>query len=237
MFADPPVDGLAKKMLPVYVKEVEAYTLVVESAQKKPLEVKKEPIFEWLNPARGDTQGALILWLRDGRPAAVAGIFSYPHDKLAGRVIAHELHTLDAGKLVVKRDEYNQWKPQAGLARAVLPEAAAPATTAGARLVQMRRLAQEFGGYEVDRDTKRWELRVFAQFLSDGLQLADHDVDGDGKLSLFDLYVVVAKEIAQSYATAELLATEHQQLDDDGDGVGHECKTHTCPKTKAARLR
>lgn len=47
-------------------------------------------------------------------------------------------------------------------------------------------------------------------------------MDKDGKLSLFDLYVVVAKEIAQSYASAEQLATEHQQIDDDGDGVGHE---------------
>jgi hypothetical protein len=27
-------------------------------------------------------------------------------------------------------------------------------------LLQLRRLAQEFGGYEVDRDGKRWELRL-----------------------------------------------------------------------------
>lgn len=63
---------------------------------------------------------------------------------------------------------------------------------------------------------------VFAQILTGGLQLAEHDVDSDGKLSLFDLYVAVAKEIAQNYASAEQLATEHQQIDDDGDGIGHE---------------
>jgi hypothetical protein len=61
---------------------------------------------------------------------------------------------------VVKRDEFNQWKPQAGLERKELPDSGAPAATAGARLVQMRRLAQEFGGHEVDRDGKRWELRL-----------------------------------------------------------------------------
>ena len=35
-----------------------------------------------------------------------------------------------------------------------------PAATPGARLLQMRQLAQEFTGYEVDRDQKRWELRL-----------------------------------------------------------------------------
>jgi hypothetical protein len=60
----------------------------------------------------------------------------------------------------VKREEYNQWKPQAGLARKELPDSGKPAATTGARLLQMRRLAQEFAGHSVDRDMKRWELRL-----------------------------------------------------------------------------
>jgi hypothetical protein len=155
-----PVETLAKKMLPLYLKEVETYSLAVESAPKQQLELKKEPIFEWLNPARGDTQGAIFLWLRDGRPAALGNIFSHPHARLLGRQIRHELHALDPEKLLVMRNEQNQWKPQAGLARKELPDAGAPAGAPGARLVQMRRLAQEFGGHEVDRDGKRWELRL-----------------------------------------------------------------------------
>src|SRR5439155_24079301 len=85
-----PEDGLAKKMLPIYVKEVETYSLAVESAPKKQLELKKEPVFEWLNPARSDQQGAVLLWLRDARPAALACIFSHPHEKLPGRQVMHE---------------------------------------------------------------------------------------------------------------------------------------------------
>ena len=50
--APDPDDGLAKKMLPIYVKEAEAYSLAVESAPKKQLELKKEPVFEWANPTR-----------------------------------------------------------------------------------------------------------------------------------------------------------------------------------------
>jgi hypothetical protein len=84
---------------------------------------------------------------------------------------------------------------------------------------------------EADAETNETTFPgVFAQFLTGGLNLTDHDVDKDGKLSLFDLYVVVAKEIAQNYASAEQLATEHQQLDDDGDGVGHEPQSAYLPE-------
>jgi hypothetical protein len=159
--ADESGASLAKKMLPIYVKEAEPYSVAVESAPDRPLELKKEPVFEWLNPARsGVQQGVVFLWLRDGRPAALACIFSQPHDKLPGRQIMHELHALDPEKLVVKRQAYNQWKPQAGLARIELADAGAPAAAPGARLLQMRRLAQEFTGHSVDRDGKRWELRL-----------------------------------------------------------------------------
>ncbi len=160
LLAADPVDGLAKKMLPIYLKEVETYSLAVESAPRTALVLRKEPVFEWLNPARSDQQGTVFLWLRDGRPAALACVFSHPHEKLPGRQIMHELHALDSEKLLVKRDEYNQWKPEAGLARKELPEAPEPAATAGARLLQMKKLAQEFTGASVDRDMKRWELRL-----------------------------------------------------------------------------
>jgi hypothetical protein len=155
-----PEDGLAKKMFPIYVKEAEAYSLTLASRPKKELELKKEPVFEWVNPTRNDQQGVVFLWLRDGRPAALVCTFSYPHSKLPGRVVNHELHALDPEKLVVKRDALNQWKPEAGLDRKELTDAAAPALTPAARMLQMRRLAQEFTGYEVDREKKRWDFRL-----------------------------------------------------------------------------
>ena len=161
--ADEPADGLAKKMLPIYAREAADYTMAVGSDPKKALELKKEPIFEWANPARqGLQQGVVYLWLRDGRPAALCSVFSQPHAKPVGRKIIHEFHALDREKLVVTRpkDELNEWKPEAGLARQELPEAGAPADTPAARLVQMRRLAQEFTGHMIDRADKRWELRL-----------------------------------------------------------------------------
>lgn len=160
--ADKPDDSLAKKMLPVYIKEAAEYSLAVESAPKKKLQLKKEPIFEWSNPIRARLQqGVIFLWLRDGRPAALGCIFSQPDGKLTGRRVMHEFHALDREKLLVSRpDALNEWKPQTGLKRNELPDSAVPAATAKARLVQMRRLAKEFTGHEIDREGKRWELRL-----------------------------------------------------------------------------
>jgi hypothetical protein len=157
-----PAEGLAKKMLPIYIKEAEAYSLAVASAPRKPLELKKEPVFEWTNPIRERLQqGVIFLWLRDGRPAALGCIFSSPHGRLPGRRINHEFHALDREKLAVSRPQaVNEWKPQAGLDRKELPDAGAPAATRRARLAQMRQLAREFTGHEINSEGKRGELRL-----------------------------------------------------------------------------
>ena len=160
LVAADPDEGLAKKMLPIYVKEAETYSIAVASDPKKPLELKKEPVFEWANLARGTTQGVVFVWARDGRPAALGCIFTYPHAKLPGRAVVHELHALDREKLVVTRDGPFEWKPEAGLDRKELTDAPAPADTAPARLLQIKKLAAEFTGHSVDREKKRWELKL-----------------------------------------------------------------------------
>jgi hypothetical protein len=161
--ADDSVESLAKKMLPVYRKEIAEYSLAVESAPKQALELKKEPIFEWTNPIRSiSQQGVIFLWLRDGRPAAIGSIFSQQDpEKLPGRRVVHELHVLDREKILVSRaNALNEWKPQSGLARNELPGAGEPAATAAGRLTQMRRLAREFTGHEIDVDGRRYDLRL-----------------------------------------------------------------------------
>jgi hypothetical protein len=163
--ADDTGEGLAKNMLPIYLKEAAEYSIAVESAPKKPLELKKEPVFEWSNPNRnGGQQGVVFLWLRDGRPAAAGCIFSSPEAVVTfpgARRIEHEFHALDSEQLVVTRDAFNQWKPQEGLARRELPDAPAPADAAAARKLQMGRLAEGFTGHTIDTGRKeRYELRV-----------------------------------------------------------------------------
>ncbi len=156
-------DGLAKKMLPVYAKEAQAYSIAIETEPKKSLELKKEPIFEWSSPSSPQRhQGVIFLWLRDGRPAALGNIFSHDHDRPAGRKIWHELHALDPKKLVVTRPDeaLNQWSPETGLERKGLTDAPVPGATPELRSIQIKKLAAEFTGYEIEDSKKRVELRL-----------------------------------------------------------------------------
>jgi hypothetical protein len=158
-----PDDSLAKKMLPIYLKEAAEYSVAVETAPNKPLELKKEPIFEWSNPTReGLQQGVIFLWTREGRPSVIGCVFSQPQAKPAGRQLIHEMHAVDVNKVLVTRpkESLNEWKPETGLERKELTEAAIPGNAPGARLIQMKRLAQEFTGHSLDTEDKRLELRL-----------------------------------------------------------------------------
>jgi hypothetical protein len=75
-------------------------------------------------------------------------------------MVVHEMHALDREKIVVKRDGPFEWKPEAGLERKELASAPAPADTAAARFVQLKKLAAEFTGHSIDREKKRWELKL-----------------------------------------------------------------------------
>lgn len=76
---------------------------------------------------------------------------------------------------------------------------------------------------EVDWETNETEFpHELARVLSAPPAAKEFDVDEDGNTTLFDLYVTVARNLAQSYLERELLATEHPLLDDNGDGRGTE---------------
>ncbi len=76
---------------------------------------------------------------------------------------------------------------------------------------------------ETDWETNETEFpHELARVLSTPLPATDFDIDGDGVLTLFDLYVTTTRNLAQSYLDREFLATEHPLLDDNGDGRGTE---------------
>jgi hypothetical protein len=163
MVAADPDEGSAKKLRPIYVKEAEEYAITIASEPKTALELKKEPVFEWSNPVRdGVQQGAVFVWLRDGRPAALGCVFSHTDDTFPGRRVMHEFHALDTEKLTVTRpkEALNEWKPEAGLERNELPDAPAPADTPATRLIQMKKLVQAFTGDSTDGNGKHWDLRL-----------------------------------------------------------------------------
>ena len=65
----------------------------------------------------------------------------------------------------------------------------------------------------------------------------EFDVDQDRQVTLLDVYLWTARETAQEYATGELAATEHAQIDDSGDGRGTELQIDYMPEALGGRLR
>jgi hypothetical protein len=50
----------------------------------------------------------------------------------------------------------------------------------------------------------------------------DHDRDKDGVLTVFELYLAVVADVMRRYTDDEFIATEHAEIDDNGDGHGGE---------------
>ncbi len=91
---------------------------------------------------------------------------------------------------------------------------------------------------EVDWETNETEFpHELARVLSSPPEAKEFDIDQDGTISLFDLYVTVARNLAQSYLERELLATEHPLLDDNGDGRGTEVQIDFLTEEQGGRAK
>lgn len=76
-----------------------------------------------------------------------------------------------------------------------------------------------------------------AKALAEPPPMAEFDIDGDGRPTLFDAYLWSARETAQEFASGELLATEHALLDDNGDGRGTEVQIDYLSEELGGRRR
>jgi hypothetical protein len=102
---------------------------------------------------RGSQHGAIYVWTLDGGPEAIASFWSTDvAGNSAMRDVTHEFQSLSLGQLASRhvarvggKGPVPDWKPdRPGAELHFLAEAPAPAKSAPARLVQMRRLAQGF---------------------------------------------------------------------------------------------
>ena len=115
----------------------------------------------WVNNTRGSEDGLTVLYLADGRPEAVCGI--YPWEKN----LIHEFDSLSRGKPIAKRDGEVVWNPEKpGVQFQAIPNADAHAETSAARLRQMKTFASQFSstmlGWRADK-SDREPLRLLPQ--------------------------------------------------------------------------
>jgi hypothetical protein len=94
----------------------------------------------------------------------VGSFFGHPFRGDERRMV-HELHALAPSPLypVCTEPGALPWTPKAGLALTPLPNAPPPDDSPTRRLLQMRNLGKQFGGYMLDLRKQRWELRLLAQ--------------------------------------------------------------------------
>lgn len=88
---------------------------------------------------------------------------------------------------------------------------------------------------EPDRETNE---TTFPHVLADVLAVppTEPDADGDGQVSVFDVYVHTVRTVAQRYQDDNALSTEHAQLEDNGDGRGSEAHLDYLPEELGGRL-
>jgi hypothetical protein len=60
----------------------------------------------------------------------------------------------------------------------------------------------------------------FGAYFAEALAGEGSDLDMDGRISLLEVFQYARREVERYYEERNLLATEHPQLDDDGDGIG-----------------
>jgi hypothetical protein len=151
-----------ERLLAIYLGEAEGYTIFRDSSKKEKVELRREPVYVWGNLVRDTQDGAVYVWTCRGRPEVVATFFSYP--QVGPRKLHHELHSLSTTVIDVTRPNEPYWKPEApGLEFSPLPGAPVPARSASQRLIQMRALSREFSASSLDKQEKRWELRLLPQ--------------------------------------------------------------------------
>ena len=128
------------KLLRSYASQLK---MTAVSDPDTPIEFRKQPLMHWTNPTRSDAFGGLYLWTRNSRPMAIAGVFARLEESATH--VNQEFHSLTKLPLKIESDGKQVWTPTvAGVSFRAVADPNTPATSAGARLRQMKNLAGQF---------------------------------------------------------------------------------------------
>jgi hypothetical protein len=118
---------------------IEEFTLRAEGV---PLVLEREPVLKWANPVLGSIHGAVFVWTANGRPQAITSVFKW---FAPAKHLGVEFHSLSSQPIIGERERKQVWYPTGGgIELKSIKDAPAPAALPGARLRQMRTLANQF---------------------------------------------------------------------------------------------
>jgi len=123
-----------------------------------PYQFQEAPLFRWQNPISG-ADGAIFVWTSGGQPMLLCK--THVNDKTHGYI--YSTVSIAREPFVLKRDGRAEWTtPEGGITPKTVPDAAAPAATENARLVQMRAIARryQFLSEWGQEKSGEWDLRL-----------------------------------------------------------------------------
>ena len=134
-----------------------------------------KPVLNWSVRGMGSTDGAAYVWADAGRPVAIGTVFAVKIGAASWNVL-HEFHSLASEPVSARWRGRVSWDSrEPGLDFKPLEGSPEPATSAAARLRQMKALAAEFSAESIDaRDVHR-DLRVLPT------PLYRYEVEGPGR--------------------------------------------------------
>ena len=157
---------LEERLQAINLEEARHWEMWLDKSRTSKAELIEKPVAFWTNPTvtYGVQHGSVFLWTHEGRPIVIGSIFAHPLGQGKRRLV-HEFHSLAPTALsaVCDDEQMSVWEPKAGLELQRLADAPKPEATAAKRLLQMRAIGREFGGYIVDWRKERWELRLLPQ--------------------------------------------------------------------------
>jgi hypothetical protein len=138
------------------------YVIRLASRPNAKLTLHDEPLLHWANPARTGEDGAVFVWMLDGRPEVIGSVFTYRLPTVIRR--KHEYHSLAAGPLTAEYRGQRVWAPKtAGVAFQPIADAPEPADSARQRLTQMKALVRDFSAKITDESGQRSDLRLISR--------------------------------------------------------------------------
>ncbi|MDB5350346.1 MAG: hypothetical protein JWN86_1593 [Planctomycetota bacterium] len=151
--------------LPILKQHASDYEIVVQSESKTRPKPLSEPILRWTQPVRGGDDGAVFLWVANGRPEVVGTVFTYRVPGSA-RTLQHEVHSLSLSPLETRWRGKSLWRSaKPGVTFHPVPDAPVPAPSGAARLRQMQEIARNFAGTSVHEKSGKNELRLMPRAL------------------------------------------------------------------------
>jgi hypothetical protein len=138
-----------------YSDQAAGYEIHLDGDKKIALLLHPNAILAYSNPVRlREQHGAVFVWTKQGRPEVIGTVWSKLTADLSRRRVAHEFHSFSTHGVHGKRDGRQYWEcAKPGIDPRPIPGAPAVASTASARLLQLRSLAKEFSAIAQDGDS------------------------------------------------------------------------------------